>query len=731
MTRFQNISNLASQRQKHSLLDGGTHYDGYFYTYRYEFNGSSWEDIITRYGYSHGGFESVNEINLFDEGLTYYNDWFRVLVRHDGKVLHITSETSGFPPEVDMAIHLFSENLVHENTLTFNFPNSSQGQETHYPILDENNSVYIPIEKNTGTPPTTYKILKIESNLVLQWTAFSESVTTGLMEPPFVIQSKVVWPSSTGEIYIVDKTSGSMDGKVYDADDEVGSDYDYSSGLEKRTWTILSDGKIAVLWYTGSPNNPTFYVTIFTTGFVRFKKINVSALGFDADIAAGNDQPIHLTRDSNDNLILYNGSEIITLDLDTEEFSKELSFNEIPNTDWPRYIWPLDTRNWVFFTQISDHDGVIAGNRNNGKTFMDGFFPSFTIDSVVAKSDNYELTELAGDADDISFVEAPTNFTAVVDSQDVDFSWDAVTGVDSYDVYIDDGTGFEKHNESPIGTNSYSIEGYSAGTYDAYVVAVKNGVESAPSNEDEFTIEGVGFASTYSLLLNGSNQYVDMGFTDSSLFKRFTVEVWFKTTSQSPMAIIGSGNSGFDELIQIILNRNLSSSTVSGKIVCFIRDEDENIFRFEITTAESSVYDGNWHHLAVVRDGNNSAKIYLDGVSKSLTSDVQNNPDSFGVFQNNLPLGANKYITNPFNLHFDGQLFEARFWSVSRTEQEIQNNRNQSIVPSTDFATDFPNLEIYYQMTDEAGNTISDATGNYDGTLNGNVGDNMWSEDTP
>lgn len=84
--------------------------------------------------------------------------------------------------------------------------------------------------------------------------------------------------------------------------------------------------------------------------------------------------------------------------------------------------------------------------------------------------------------------DAPENFSALATGSDVSFSWDDVDGVDGYNLYLDTGSGFVKHNSALIETNSYLIEGIQGGDYDAYVVSVLGIQESDPSNEDSFEV---------------------------------------------------------------------------------------------------------------------------------------------------------------------------------------------------------------------------------------------------
>lgn len=98
---------------------------------------------------------------------------------------------------------------------------------------------------------------------------------------------------------------------------------------------------------------------------------------------------------------------------------------------------------------------------------------------------------VGGDPAEIPLVpDAPTNFSVSYTAPNVTFSWDAVSGVDGYDVYVRvDSGAYAKANVSLITDLEFVKEYTDAGLYDAYVVAVLGEEVSAPSNIDSFEVE--------------------------------------------------------------------------------------------------------------------------------------------------------------------------------------------------------------------------------------------------
>ena len=67
-------------------------------------------------------------------------------------------------------------------------------------------------------------------------------------------------------------------------------------------------------------------------------------------------------------------------------------------------------------------------------------------------------------------------------------TWDAVAGVDGYNVYIKDNGAFVRRNLDLITDTTYEIEDVEEGEHEGYAKSVLNGVESNPSNVKGFEI---------------------------------------------------------------------------------------------------------------------------------------------------------------------------------------------------------------------------------------------------
>lgn len=208
----------------------------------------------------------------------------------------------------------------------------------------------------------------------------------------------------------------------------------------------------------------------------------------------------------------------------------------------------------------------------------------------------------------------------------------------------------------------------------------------------------------YALEFDGSNDYVTTGANLVNLANDMTVEAWFKTTNATgynSIVTIEKTASGINDYLQILTNS-------SGKV--YLDDaNDATIF----TTTES-YNDGNWHHVAFVRNASiKTIYLYVDGVlklSRAYTYSGSIDPD------HELRFGNSEYQGGSYQM--DGMIDEVRIWSDVRTEAEIKANMYKEL------QGDEAGLEGYYNMNGGAGTSLADNSINSNtGTL---VNGPMW-----
>jgi hypothetical protein len=143
----------------------------------------------------------------------------------------------------------------------------------------------------------------------------------------------------------------------------------------------------------------------------------------------------------------------------------------------------------------------------------------------------------------------------------------------------------------------------------------------------------------------------------------FAVEAWVK---------FGTGTSGQKQIISKRAAGNATGgffvSAYSGTRL-LLQIDGQNV----LSNLFASIYDGNCHHIAVVRSSTN-VTFYLDGVAQG--SSVNN-----GSINSTFPLiiGYDYYD----NIAANAQISDVRFWNSARTVADINNNKSLYLSGST------------------------------------------------
>jgi hypothetical protein len=127
-----------------------------------------------------------------------------------------------------------------------------------------------------------------------------------------------------------------------------------------------------------------------------------------------------------------------------------------------------------------------------------------------------------------------------------------------------------------------------------------------------------------------------------------------------------------------------------------------------------AIDDGKWHHVAVTWDcATNTIKIYVDGISRTVTYQAQDTPSNFRNFTQDVIIGGDIWGEN-----LTGILSDVRVWTSIRTEQEIRDNIDRVLVGNE------AGLFAYWKLDEGSGTIAHDSSPNgNDGTL---VGNPVW-----
>nr|WP_290856299.1 thrombospondin type 3 repeat-containing protein [Flaviramulus sp.] len=199
-------------------------------------------------------------------------------------------------------------------------------------------------------------------------------------------------------------------------------------------------------------------------------------------------------------------------------------------------------------------------------------------------------------------------------------------------------------------------------------------------NEDDtcpYTIE-----ETPAQVLNfdGIDDYVDMGNISEANFgtNDFTIEAYVKTS-------YGAGQDFPSALIskRSVCNcSNFWNVRLNPSGTYFFESSEAGCGNYAAITSNGTINDGNWHHIAVAREGN-KITLYIDGVADNFAFLAHTNlSNSDGV-----QLGRDACSDQPFGTYFAGDLDEVRIWNYARTDNEIASNFENSLdvnCPSND-----------------------------------------------
>jgi hypothetical protein len=223
---------------------------------------------------------------------------------------------------------------------------------------------------------------------------------------------------------------------------------------------------------------------------------------------------------------------------------------------------------------------------------------------------------------------------------------------------------------------------------------------------------GESFSNTYSVALDGTDDYVDCGTTLGDHLGNYTgdqtVSLWYKRTSSRIEGPFILGNQNF------AYGRGLGLLFVNNDLRVSIQDN----WRAAYTTT----FDTNWHHVlySAKNNGDNTfdLKLYLDGAP------VINTTVNIGT--NTLVLSPNviTWIGRASSYEFQGNIDEVAFW-------DSDQSGNIDSIYSSSGPQDLTSLSplTWWRFEEGSGTTATDS-----GTLGNNgtlTSDPTYSTDIP
>ncbi|MCD6013653.1 MAG: type sorting protein, partial [Flavipsychrobacter sp.] len=197
------------------------------------------------------------------------------------------------------------------------------------------------------------------------------------------------------------------------------------------------------------------------------------------------------------------------------------------------------------------------------------------------------------------------------------------------------------------------------------------------------------------LIFDGTDDRVNLGSpllstTDGTL--PYTVEMWVKATTT------GTRMGLFTQYVSPGAERWGIEITTTGKLATF---------NHGVMTSTATVGDGQWHHIAWVKQSGGAVQFFIDGIADVSTTDA--------VAYSNANTMLGNYGSATL-LPLVGTMDEVRVWNIARTQSQIQNNMNCDVAAQA-------NLVAYYRFNQgTASGTNTSIPGAFDYSGNGNCG---------
>jgi hypothetical protein len=177
---------------------------------------------------------------------------------------------------------------------------------------------------------------------------------------------------------------------------------------------------------------------------------------------------------------------------------------------------------------------------------------------------------------------------------------------------------------------------------------------------------------TYNLAFDGVDDYLRVGDAaalDFGVGQDFSIGLWFKTSNAAQSSEMLEKQAG-GVFYQIRVPQNTDDQKTRFQI-------DDGTTQSAISSVNSGLADGNWHHLACVRDYGNTIYMYIDGAEDSSATDNTLGLDNTG----DLILGGGSDGTSSVEASMD----EVAIWNSALSAAQIRAIYNggtpQSLAP--------------------------------------------------
>ncbi|MDM5264393.1 DUF5011 domain-containing protein [Sulfurovum sp. XTW-4] len=186
----------------------------------------------------------------------------------------------------------------------------------------------------------------------------------------------------------------------------------------------------------------------------------------------------------------------------------------------------------------------------------------------------------------------------------------------------------------------------------------------------------------------------------------FTIELWVQTTDSGALKVMIGRDDGTTTSLHWWIGMEST-----GEVLFTLQDRDGVGAAYPTIKSTTPINDGDWHHIAAVRDGSTGDTIlYVDG-----SAEASYNFTSTGGFAASTPVTIGYFINDgSAGFYFDGVLDEIFVYNRVLSATEIQAHYNDSAMQITTAPVTFAEVGVLYYYD---ANTSKDPVDAFDWTI--------------
>ena len=229
------------------------------------------------------------------------------------------------------------------------------------------------------------------------------------------------------------------------------------------------------------------------------------------------------------------------------------------------------------------------------------------------------------------------------------------------------------------------------------------------------TDTGVAFTSTYSILLDGVDERIDIDNVLTSSLATTTVgtiSFWTKPVDATPIATEVMVSFGDTDANTVLAIQNQSDGDLLTQII------SAGTSQWQLRTNVAPFSSGVWAHVIVVQGGTEAVQ-YINGVLREST--ITADADRTQWFNNILGLdngtvGDRNYNSSGHGNHYNGNIDEIHFFNINLSASEITELYNGGVGWDVRNHSKAANLVSGFHIDGDVINTCTDYVGSNNGT---------------